>query len=208
MKKQLIYLSIAAFSFIMIGCGNSDESGTENGHGESTENTAHEEVVEEAPQPTFNDVCTAPTDVFLQVENYEYGLTESFTYNGAFEVKRSQWTVLTDSTAELKLYNYDLGEDTGNNLDIYVMLNAKNGNTLTPEIYPYQDWENNYWAKVNVISPKGTVWFNWVMGMPDQGNVQIDYLDKDHVCGKFMLEVNKPDNNTIGHVVLNGSFNH
>lgn len=203
MKKQFIYATIAIFSFVMVSCGGAEEASTEEG-GEAT----LEETAEEAPAPTFDDICTEETAIFLQVENYEYGLTEPFTHNGPFEVKRTQYTMLTDSTAELKLYNYDLGEDTGNNLDIYVMLNAKNGNTLTAEMYPYQDWENNYWSKVNIISPQGTVWFNWVAGMPDQGTVAIDYIDKDHVCGKFILEVNKPDNTTIGHVVLNGSFNH
>lgn len=203
MKKQLIYATVAIFSFAMVSCGGSEE--TEKEHGEEA---SHEETVEETPEPTFEDLCTEETAVFLQVENYEYGLTEPFTHNGPFEVKRTQWTMLTDSTAELKLYNYDLGEDTGHNLDIHVELNAKNGNLLAPEMYPYQDWENNFWSKVNVISPQGTVWFNWVSGMPDQGTVQIDFIDKDHVCGKFMLEVNKPDNTTIGHVVLNGSFNH
>ncbi|CAG5077869.1 hypothetical protein [Parvicella tangerina] len=209
MKKQLTLIVLAAFTFGMVSCGGGEEESAEKEgkEGTTTTETNVEETVEEVA-PTFEDVCTAATDIFLQVENYEYDLTEPFTHNGAFEVKRSQWSVLTDSTAELKLYNYDLGEDTGNNLDIYVKLNAKNGNVLAPAMYPYQDWENDYWAKVNIISPQGTVWFNWVSGMPEQGNVQIDYVDKDHVCGKFMLEVNQPDNTTVGHVVLNGSFNY
>lgn len=207
MKKHIIYLLLFSCTFGMIGCGNTEEESTKE-EGETTEESTEEETAQETLTPTFEDICTAETDVFLQVENYEYGLSEPFTYNGQFDVKRTQWTVLTDSTAELKLYNYELGEDTGNNLDLYVMLNAKNGNNLAAEMYPYQDWENDYWAKVNVISDKGTIWFNWVSGMPDQGNVQIEFLDKDHICGNFMLEVNAPDNTTVGHVVLNGSFNH
>ncbi len=207
MKKRLIYITLALFSIGMVSCG-AEESESEEQDGEAKEETKEGETVQEEAPPAFEDICTAATEVFLQVENYEYGLTEPFTFNGNFEVKRSQWTVLTDSTAELKLYNYDLGEETENNLEVYVTLNAKNGNVLDPALYPYQDWDKDYWSKVNVIAPQGTVWFNWVSGMPDQGNVQIDFLDKDHVCGKFMLEVNQPDNNTIGHVVLNGTFNH
>lgn len=207
MKKYFIYLTLAIPLIGMVSCGGAEETSTSEDGEASTEETT-EEVVEEEVQPTFEEICTAATDIFLQVEDYEYGLTEAFTYNGTFEAKRTQWTVLTDSTAELKIYNYDLGEDTGNNLEIFVALNAKNGNLLSPAQYPYQDWENDFWAKVNVIAPQGTVWFNWVSGMPDQGTVQIDYVDKDHVCGQFILEVNQPDNNTIGHVVLNGAFNH
>lgn len=204
MKKQIIYFALASFALFTVSCSGAEDSKEtqEDTHEESTT----EEVVEAAP--TFEEVCTSETNVFLQVENYEYGLTEPFTHNGTFEVKRSQWVVLNDSTAELKLYNYDLGEETENNLEIYVKLNAKNGNTLQAENYAYQDWDKDYWSKVNVIAPQGTVWFNWVAGMPDQGLIQIDYWDNDHVCGKFMLEVNQADNTTIGHVVLNGTFNH
>lgn len=205
MKKSLIYLAFAGMSVFAVSCGN--EANEEAKEGSETGETT-QQVVEEEVLPTFEETCQSATDVFLQVEGYEYGLSEAFTYNGKFDVKRSQYVVLNDSTAELKMYNYDLGEDTGNNLEIYVKLNAKNGNVLNAENYAYQDWESNYWSKVNIISPKGTVWFNWVSGMPEQGTVKIDFVDADHVCGNFMLEVNKPENNTIGHVVLNGSFSY
>lgn len=204
MNKKLFYAAFMALSVFTVSCGG--EAKEEDAAGEhGTEETA--ESQEEA-KPSFQDVCTASNDVFLQVEGYEYGLTEPFTYNGKFEIKRTQYISLNDSTSELKMYNYDLGEETGNNLEIYVKFNAKNGNVLAAENYPYQDWENNYWSKVNVIAPQGTVWFNWVSGMPEQGLVKVDYIDAEHVCGSFMLEVNQPDNTTIGHVVLNGTFSY
>ena len=184
---------------LFTSCGGGEETSDE------TEGTDSTETAEAGP--TFEEECTTDNDIFFQIENYGYQYDSTFTYNGKIEANRTEWTVKDDSSATLNIYNYELGaEDTTTNFQILVEFHSKNGEVLQPGVYGYNDYESNLWAKVNIISPVGTVWFNWVAGMPEQGHVELNYHDEDNACGEFSLEVNKPENTTIGKVILKGPF--
>lgn len=198
-RKSLLLVGLGCAVTVLPSCGGSGEEAS------SENDSTQVEIVEELPG--FEDICTDENSVFFEVENYESGMSGPLTYNGSFDIVRSEWIMLNDSTAELKMYNYELGApDTLTNFQIYVKFNAKNGELLQEGVYAYQDYDQNLWSKVNVITPQGTVWFNWVMGMPDQGSVKLNYFSDEQACGEFSLEVNKPENTTIGHVVLKGNW--
>lgn len=195
LKSKLIWM-LAIPALFMFSCGGEEESTDE-------ENTSEE--VEEGP--SFKDECTTDNDVFLQIERYGYSFDSTFVYNGKIKIVRSEWNISNDSTATLKLYNYELGAaDTATNFQIMCEFHSKNGKSLANETYNYLDYEQDYWAKVNIISPLGTVWFNWASGMPDQGYAKLNYFSEDGACGEFSLEVNEPKWVTYGHVVLKGPF--
>lgn len=188
-------LSIAVAGGLLLSCEGQLEGDTDT------------QEYTEAPGPTFEAECTADNEVFFQLENYGYQYDTNVTFNGTLDIVRTEWLVKNDSTAELKMYNYELGApDTSSNYQVYVELHTKNGETLQPGSYAYHEWDANMWSKVNIISSTGTVYFNWSMGMPEQGHVSLNYFDDDNACGEFVLEVNKPDATTIGHVVLKGSW--
>jgi len=189
------FLSIVVAGGLLLSCAGQPEEDID-----SQENN-------EDPGPTFESECAADNEVFFQLENYGYQYDTNVTFNGTLDIVRTEWLVKNDSTAELKMYNYELGApDTSSNYQVYVELHTKNGETLQSGSYPYQEWDANMWSKVNIISSTGTVYFNWSMGMPKQGHVVLNYYDDDKACGEFLLEVNKPDATTIGHVVLNGNW--
>jgi len=195
MKIYKISAAVIALS-MLASCGGDSE--------ESTEET--EETVEEVG-PTFEESCTEGNDVFVQIEKYGSGFDSTFSYNGKVEIVRSEWNVANDSTATLNLYNYELGAaDTNTNFQILAEFHGKNGEKLQEGSYGYNAYDENLWAKINIITPLGTIWFNWVSSMPDQGYASINYFDNDGACGEFVLEVNKPNNTTIGHVVLKGPW--
>ncbi|MBN4072542.1 hypothetical protein JYT74_00750 [Crocinitomix catalasitica] len=197
-QKFVLILSIGAVPLLFSSCGG-------DGDGDSTD--GNDSTTVEESGPIYEEECTADNDIFYQIENYGYQFDSTFTHNGIIDVTRSEWTVKNDSTAELRLYNFDLGAaDTATNIQIYVEFHSKNGEVLQPGIYAYHDYESNLWSKVNIISPLGTVWFNWSMGMPKQGHVELNYFDDDNACGEFSLEVNKPDASTIGKVILKGAW--
>lgn len=186
----------AAVVVLLTSCGGAEESN------ENQENDVAEET-----GPTFEESCATDNDVFVQIEKYGHNFDSTFTYKDKIEIVRSEWSQKDDSTATLSLYNYDLGAaDTATNFKILVEFHSKNGQVLQAADYGYNDYDSDFWARVNIISPLGTVWFNWSMGMPKQGYVKLNYLDKENACGEFTLEVDKPTSNTIGHVVLKGPF--
>jgi len=205
MKKIILPVLCLSIAFATISCSGEDSSKETSTDSKNDSSNIENEPEEKAP--AFEDICVLGNDIFTQVKGYEYGMSETFTTNGKFDVVRSEWIMLNDSTAELKLYNYELGNEAPENFQIYMKLNAKNGEILKPETYAYNDYDKSFWTKVTLNTNAGIVWFNWSMGMPPQGVVKIDFVDKDHVCGKFMLEVNDAST-SIGHVVLNGSFAH
>lgn len=195
LKPYLLLLAAAPF---FTACGGGEESDDSEG----TDSTATAET-----GPTFEEECTVDNDIFFQVEGYGYQFDSTFTYNGKIAANRTEWTVKNDSTASLNIYNYDLGAaDSATNFQILVEFHSKNGEKLQPGVYGYNDYDSNLWAKVNIISPLGTVWFNWVSGMPDQGHVELNYHNEDNACGEFSLEVNKPGKTNIGKVILKGPW--
>lgn len=196
MKSNVFkFLSIAIATGLLLSCG-----------GQTTEdNDPHED--NEVAGPSFASECTADNEVFFQLENYGYQYDTNVSFNGNLDIVRTEWLVKNDSTAELKMYNYELGApDTTSNYQVYVEFHSKNGEKLQSGSYAYNDWDANLWSKVNIISSTGTVYFNWSMGMPKQGHVLLNYFDDDNACGEFVLEVNKPEVSTIGRVILKGSW--
>jgi len=200
--KKLALIAMIAGSFIIASCGGGKEENNDN-------NNDSTQVVDEV---TAEDVCVNENAMTVTVKDHELNDNTDFVFETAnFEVKMDDYKYVNDSTAEFTLSNYSTEELVGDRLpeqvDIFVELHAKNGKTLEPAIYPYQEWENDYWSKVNIITSEGTVWFNWVMGMPEQGDVVIDFIDEKNICGSFKLNVEKPENASIGIVRLNGTFN-
>jgi hypothetical protein len=138
-------------------------------------------------------------------------MTGKYEYATAnLEVKQSSWTQLNDSTAEMKLMNYALGELVGDRkddqIDIVVTFTAKKGKKIGPGVYPYMKYESDLVSKVNVITSRGTVWFNWLASMPDQGYVVLDYAADNKACGNFALAVENAKSEMVGTVRLNGTF--
>ena len=199
MKKLALFAMIFG-SLILASCGGGKEK-----------NDSDNDTTQVVDKKTAQDVCVNENKISVTVKDYEMIEGQDFVFEASnFEVKMSSYTYKNDSTAEFKMSNYTQEELVGDRLpeqvDIFVELHAKNGKTLDAAVYPYQEWDNDYWSKVNIITSDGTVWFNWFSGMPEQGDVVIDFIDKDNVCGSFNLNVEKPDSPTIGTVRLNGTF--
>lgn len=198
--KKLALISMIIGSFILASCG-----GSKNDKNDDSSDSSTVEV------KTATDVCTNENNISMTIKDHELKEDEVFLYEtSAFEVKMSKFTYKNDSTAEFKISNYTqeelVGDRKDDQIDIFVELHSKHGKLLEPAVYGYQEWDADYWAKVNLITSQGTVWFNWVSGMPDQGNLTIDFIDKDNVCGSFNLNVEKPEHKSIGTVRLNGTF--
>ncbi len=161
----------------------------------------------ESTIPESESPCLGENKVFFQVEKYGSQFDSNYVFNGDFKVERTELTHLNDSTAEINFYNYAQGAaNSENNLQIKVELHSKNGKKIEPGIYPYMGYSGDIWSMTTIISSKGTIYFNWVSGMPEQGHVEIKHIDKEVACGKFLLSVNKPDRSTIGHVELKGEW--
>lgn len=187
MKKLIYPFLMAAGLLSLASCGGENQ----------------EETTEETPE----NPCTGKNDVFFQVERYGYQFDSTFVFNGDFKVVRTEWTMTNDSTATLDLYNFENGAaNSDNNLRIKVDFHSKNGKKIEPGIYPYMEYSGDYWCMTTINSPKGTVYFNWFAGMPEQGHVELKHADKDGACGKFSLSVDNQSQVTIGHVVLNGGW--
>lgn len=207
MKKLLLYHFVLlgiAMAVILAAC-KSGETKQENVE------PAEEPQEEKKPLITAEEVCTEDTKIAMTIKNYGYGMSGEYEYiDTNFTIKQSHWKIINDSIAELKLCNYKLEELVGDRkddqLDIMVEFRAKNGKKLEIGSYAYQEYSEDLNSSVTLVTSKGTVYFNWVMGMPEQGDVTIDYYDKKSVCGVFTLNVEKPDNDMIGIVRLNGTF--
>lgn len=167
-----------------------------------------EEVKVEEKVDGFPELCNYETDIYLKVKDYKYGMEKDpLEFDGKFNVVRAEWTKKNDSTAHLKLYNFDLGApDTDTNLQISVKYLSRNGAKLPAGAYDYSASDKDISSSARIISSKGTVYFNWVMGMPEQGFSKLNFNDESQACGAFDYEVNKPESETIGHVVLKGNW--
>lgn len=189
MKKSILPIwLISTVAILLTSCGGGNEA------------TNDDEVEQESP-------CSDKNEVFFQVEHYGYQFDSNYVFNGDFKVERTEMTHLNDSTAELNFYNYPQGAaDAKDNFQIKVELHAKNGKKIEAGVYTYMDYDADLWCMTTLISSKGTVYFNWLAGMPEQGHVEVKHIDKEVACGKFMLSVNKPDRTSIGHVELKGSW--
>ncbi|MBN1187404.1 MAG: hypothetical protein JXB49_34325 [Bacteroidales bacterium] len=202
--KTLLYLICIAFvsAILFSSCKSGEKQPAATG----------EDTIAVVPEKTAADVCTLDNKIAITIKGYGYGMSDKkYEYlDTNFNVVQSTWKIKNDSVAELKLSNYKMEELVGdrkdNQVDIVVELRAKNGNSLKPATYPYMEYQEDFNSSVTMNTAKGTVYFNWVMGMPEQGDVTIDFIDDNNVCGSFALNVEKPESETIGVVRLNGTF--
>ncbi len=161
-------------------------------------------------KPKFEDICTAPNAVAVTIKGYKFGMKSDFAAEMAnFEVKQSSWNLINDSVAELTLKNYTTAELVGdrqdNQVDINVEFRAKNGKKIEPGTFTTGS-DPDRWVQATMLTAKGKVWFNWLAGMPEVGSVKLNYVGDDKVCGVFALSSEKPENDQIGTVRLNGGF--
>ena len=188
MKKLSIFI-VPFLAFAIVSCGGSKEQKSEKN-----------EVV-----------CEVENKIAVTVQDYYYSMSDTLEFNTAsFEIKQSKYEWLNDSTVSLKFMNYTEdefeGRRTENQMDINIELNARKGKKLEPGYYKYHDYESGMWSRVTLTTAYGTVWFNWNMGMPEQGGITIEHVSKEAVCGTLSLNVENPESSTIGIVKVNGPF--
>jgi hypothetical protein len=164
----------------------------------------------EAKSP-FETMCTGASQFALTIKNYKFQMDGDYAFEtGNFDVKQSniEWT--NDSNAVITLKNYSSGDLVGDRkndqVDIVIELNARHGKKIGPGTYKHSATDLDYSSFTTMTTSKGKVFFNWKIGMDEQGAVTIDYIEADKACGSFNLAVEKPDNGQIGVVRLNGSF--
>lgn len=195
--KNLLLIAGLAGMFAMASCGGKKDKDAE--------------VKDSVKTPTAKEICKTENNISMTIKGYNYSMTGKFEFEAPkFEVKQSTYNYVNDSLAELKLCNYMQNELVGDRkdeqIDIVCEFHTKKGQKLAPGTYKYNDYESPMWARVTMVTSKGTVWFNWSMGMPEQGSVKIDFIDNANICGNFNLNVEKPDVESIGLVRLNGTF--
>jgi hypothetical protein len=173
-----------------------------------SEEPKKEEAKVEEKKDGFPELCTFESDIYLKIKGYTYSMEDNpVTFDGKFNAKRTEWTKLSDSTAQLKMYNFDLGApDADSNLQIAVKFYSRKGKKLPNGVYEYGASDKETSSSAKIISSKGSVYFNWSMGMPQQGFAKLNFSDENQACGTFDFEVNKPDNGMFGNVVLKGNW--
>ncbi|MCK9499338.1 MAG: hypothetical protein M0Q45_07520 [Bacteroidales bacterium] len=192
MKFKSIILLLAIL-ILFFSCSQSDKKETENNEVESF--CDYENEIEMTVKGYYDKMSDT-----LLIENYE------------FDVKQSDLEWINDSSLVLRLMNY-LEEDFYGKLDedqyeIIISINARKGKKLSEEFYAYHDYNSGLWSRVNIVTSLGTVWFNWVSGMPAQGGVSLDYIGENQICGVLNLNVENLNSPYIGIVKLNGKFSH
>ncbi len=187
-----------AGSFIIASCGGGKEN--------NDENTDSTQVVEK----TAKDVCVNENQISLVVHKYPAGDDKTIELEMEnFDVLMYTYTYKNDSAAEFKLSNYteeEFNEELQpGQVDIEVTLYSHNGKLLEPASYPYHgSSDNDFYSYVTIYTNEGNAYFNGVVGT--QGDVIIDFIDEDNICGSFNLNVDNPDDASVGTVKLNGTF--
>lgn len=194
MKKNFLLLGLAV-AFALVSCGGAKEESKD------------EETEEKAP------VCQVENSIAVTIQDYHYQMSDTLEFATAdFEVIASEYTWINDSTVSFKLSNYDpkdlVGARTPEQVDINVDIYARKGKSLEPGYYALSDYQSGMYSTATFATAYGKVWFNWVMGMPKQGGVTIEYVGEDAICGTFSINNEKADNDMIGIVRLNGTFVH
>ena len=192
MKKNVLLLVIACV-FALVSCGGASD----------------EKKTEEVVKP----VCEVENSFSVTIQDYHYAMSDTLVFDAPnFEVKASEYTWLDDSTLSVKLSNYTIEEVLGYQepaqLDISFILSARQGKKLDAGYYGYNDYPSGQYCQVSLHTAYGEVWFNRLPEMPEEGGITIEYLSEDDICGTFALNVEKPDDEYIGIVKLNGTFVH
>lgn len=195
-KLNLFFVAISVIAITISSCGSETKSDNEN------------------DQNKAQSQCKGGNEIAVEIRGYEYGMSiDDFEFDApVFEVKQVDYRYENDSNATIKLMNYS-EEDVAEGrkpqfVDINIDLRAKDGAKLRQGQYKYNDYDCQLWSRVTLITDAGIVWFNWVMGMPSQGYVEIKHICPDEVCGKLNLNVEKPEDANIGIVKVNGTFSY
>jgi hypothetical protein len=205
MNKYILIPSLLLTALSFSSCGS--------GEGDKNDSTGNDTVVvKEEPKSGYSEMCTGASNISVTIKNYKYQMSsDNYGFEtGNFEVKQSniEWT--NDSNAIITLKNYAAGDLVGDRkddqVDIRIELYARHGKKIAPATYKHSASEMDYSSFTTMTTSKGKVYFNWVLGMDEQGSVKIDYIEGDQACGSFNLAVEKPDNGQIGTVRLSGNF--
>lgn len=204
MKTYILLPSLLFTALSVSSCGS----------GESDDNdslTNDSVVVNEEPKSGFDAMCKDASQIAVTIKNYKYQMSGDYAFEtGNFMVKQSniEWT--NDSNVIITLKNYASGDLVGDRkddqVDIVVELYARHGKKIGPGTYKHGATDLEYSSFTTMTTAKGKVYFNWSLGMDEQGSVKLDYIEADQACGSFMLAVEKPDSEQIGVVRLNGTF--
>lgn len=199
-------MSIMLFVFALItACGGKKE--------EEKKTEGSEDKKEVAEEKKEENTCSMENKIKFSVDKYKYNTKGDLKVDGDFEVK-STWyeDKSTDKMQSYTIYlaNYENARSSSPSKDsemvIEVKITAKNGKKIEPKDYPHSG-DGDYLSFTVINTTKGKVYFNWLAGMPRQGTVIIDNIDaKGNICGVFRLKVDKPENDKIGTVVLEGNF--
>lgn len=193
MKTSFVsFFLIVAVSFLLVSCGGKNRSGS----GETNDSA------------TTENECVKETSLSLFVDKKDLKDNRAFvTADSMFRINKQQFVFTNDSSAEIQWTGISkMSSGAEGEVVVHVGLYSKNGKTLRPGLYKNMDFDSDYFAKVNLETDAGTIWFNWATGLPDPGAVKIHQIDRSSVCGSVHLNVDKPDNNSIGVVKLNGNF--
>ncbi len=189
--KFYVFFTLATISLLVFSCGQATKTDEKN----------------------VESYCDMENDFYLTIRDYYHSMSDTLVVdNYKFEVKQSKFDWINDSTVSLKLKNYTsdefIGQHQENQFDVIIEINARKGKKLTEGFYAYHDYESGLWSRVTIITVYGSVWFNWLFGMPKQGGVNIEHISKDAICGTLNLNVEDPSNSIIGIVKLNGDFSY
>ena len=190
MKTTILFLMASAF-LLLTSCGGKNKAGS----GDGSDNAADNE-------------CVKQTSLSLFVDKKDLKDNKTFiTSDSMFKINSQEFVFVNDSMAEIQFSGVSkLSSGAKSNVIVEISLQANNGKTLHSGIYKNMDFKSDYFAKVNINTGSGTIWFNRVSGMPETGAVNIHQINSNSVCGSIHLNVDKPDNNSIGVVKLNGNF--
>ncbi|MDD4148978.1 MAG: hypothetical protein PHE33_03005 [Bacteroidales bacterium] len=193
MKKNFLLLGLIAV-IALFSCNGSKSDKNENKEEKQT-------------------ICDVENAIAVNVQDYYYSMSDTLVYSTPdFQIVNSDYKWINDSTISLKLSNYDpktiVGVRTEEQMDLNIEINARKGEKLEPGYYGYHDYASGKWSRVTLATAYGTVWFNWVDGIPRPGGVTIEYIGEDAICGTLELNNEAPENDMIGIVRINGTFVH
>lgn len=210
MKNYILFPALLLTTLAVSSCGDDREKDRQDSIRRDSIMRDSIVRVEQSRSP-YEKLCTSPSNFALTIKNYDHDMSGKYAFETSdFEVKQSniEWT--NDSNAIITLKNYDANEFSGNRndnqVDIVIELTARLGNKIGAATYKHNGPELEYSSMTTIVTSKGKVFFNWMIGMDEQGEVRIDYIEGNEACGAFMLAVDKPDNKKIGVVRLNGNF--
>lgn len=208
MKKKITLLVSFLLSLTFLtSCGGGSKENT------SKDGNAKKEDTKKAVE------CKPTQNLTFQVKGYKFGMKGDFAFNGKFEVKKA-WFVPGKSTytengktdpvekVDVYLANYETADKNTPAKDEEILIKftlyAKAAK-IEPQAFK-KGVSDTYYSTIDVQTTKGKVYFNWLAGMPEEGNIVVTSFDGNKLCGEINLKVDKPTDDKIGTVALNGTF--